>query len=47
MLYYIISAIWLAVKGVTRWLLSKDFISMFINYHHGDLKKKKKKTMKR
>lgn len=41
MLYQIISAIWLAIRGVTQWLLSKDFISMFLNYRHGDLKKKK------
>lgn len=47
MLYQIISAIWLAIRGVTQWLLSKDFISMFLNYRHGDLKKKKKTTMKR
>lgn len=45
-LYQIISAIRLIIRGVTQWLLSKDFISIFLNYYHGD-PPPKEKPMKR
>lgn len=36
MLYQIISAIRLAIRGVSQWLLRKDFIFIFLNFYHGD-----------
>lgn len=43
-LYQIISAIRLIIRGVTQWLLSNDFISIFLNYYHGDPPTPQRKT---
>lgn len=43
-LYQIISAIRLIIREVTQWLLSKDFISIFLNYYHGDPLTPQRKT---